>query len=331
MTSQRSLSITTYDRVKRLGDVLVAGGALAILSPVMLGTALLVRVKLGRNVLFRQERPGVDGQVFEILKFRTMLDPDPTRGLMSDAERMTPFGDRLRATSLDELPSLLNVLRGEMSLVGPRPLRTWYLDRYSHEQARRHEVLPGLTGLAQISGRNALSWDDRLDLDVHYVETRSLLVDLSILFGTIPKVFRREGISEEGQATRSDFFGPRRLGPYEIRPADEHSDGRLWDVLDRSTGTVLARCGIAPAANGAADVDIMVAPTAGEQDLIRRRAIEMLAGIGRELGLQQLRVATPPDGSVRSFDLSRSAAGGKVTEHDSSAVLTSSLERGRGA
>lgn len=331
MTPQRPLSAPSYERVKRCGDVLVAGGALAVLSPVMLGTALLVRLKLGRNVLFRQERPGADGRVFEILKFRTMLDPDPVRGLVTDAERMTPFGDRLRATSLDELPSLLNVLRGEMSLIGPRPLRTRYLDRYSHEQARRHEVLPGLTGLAQISGRNALSWDDSFDLDLQYVETRGALVDLSILLGTIPKVFRREGISEEGQATRSDFFGPRRLGVHEIRPAPEHSDGRRWDVVDCRTGSVLARCEIGLAGNRVADAEITVAPDTEDQDLIRRHAVEMLAGVARELGVEELRLTVWPGGPACSLDLSRSVAGGTCADLEPSAVLTSSQERGRDA
>lgn len=328
MALQRSPSMPTYDRVKRLGDALAAGVALGILAPLMVGTALLVRVKLGRNVLFRQERPGVGGEVFEILKFRTMLDPDPARGLVTDAQRMTPFGDRLRATSLDELPSLLNVLRGEMSLVGPRPLRTRYLDRYSREQARRHEVLPGLTGLAQISGRNALSWDDRFDLDLRYVETRGVIVDLTILLGTLPKVFRREGITEEGQATRSDFYGPRRLGAHEIRPADELSDSHRWEVLDRRTGTAVARCEIGPAENGTADVDVSIDPTAVGPDLIHHHTIEMLAGIGRELGLEKLRLAMPPNGEVHSLDLSRSAAAGAIAGHDLSTALTSIPGRG---
>lgn len=331
MSSTRSSSVIPYERLKRAGDGLVAGAALVVLSPVILGTALLVRVKLGRNVLFRQERPGVNGRVFEILKFRTMLDPDPARGLVTDAERMTPFGDRLRATSLDELPSLLNVLRGEMSLVGPRPLRTRYLDRYSREQSRRHEVPPGLTGLAQISGRNSLSWDDRFDLDLQYVDTRSAIVDLSILLGTIPKVFRREGITEEGQATRSDFFGPRRLGEHEIRPVVEHSEGRRWDVMDRRTGKALARCVIDPDGEGVADAAITVDPTVEDHVLIGLRAVEMLAGIGRELGLEELRLTTSPDGSFRRLDLSRSVAGGRVAEHAPSAGLTYSLERGRDA
>ncbi|ATG50310.1 hypothetical protein CFK38_01305 [Brachybacterium vulturis] len=327
MTLRWPLSTPSYAQVKRIADALAAGGALLVLSPVMLGTALLVRVKLGRNVLFRQDRPGADGQIFEILKFRTMLDADPANGLVTDADRTTPFGDRLRATSLDELPSLFNVLRGEMSLVGPRPLRTRYLDRYSLEQARRHEVRPGLTGLAQISGRNSLSWDDRFDLDLEYVETRSAMVDLMILLGTIPKVFRREGIVEDGQATCSDFFGPRRLGAYEIRPGDEHSDGRHWDVLNRSTGSVLARCEIDHAEGGAADAEITVDPEAEDQELLHHRTVEMLAGIGRELGLGELRLAMPPDGSVHSVCLSSSVALGTVVADDPSTVRTYSMER----
>lgn len=328
MSSARSSVNFPYERLKRAVDGLVAAAALIVLSPVILGTALLVRLKLGRHVLFRQERPGVNGRVFEILKFRTMFDPDPARGLVTDAERMTPFGDRLRATSLDELPSLLNVLRGEMSLVGPRPLRTRYLHRYSREQMRRHEVLPGLTGLAQISGRNALSWDDRFDLDLKYVESRSALVDLSNLLGTIPKVFRREGISEEGQATRSDFFGPRRLGVHEIRPSGGQAGGRRWDVVDRRTGAVRARCTIGLAESGYADADVVVDPAAVGQDLIRRRAIEMLAGIGRELGLEELRMSMPPDVSPRSLELSSSVAGGTITTADPSALITPSRRGG---
>lgn len=295
MPSSSPPPASVYDRVKRVGDALVAGGALLVLSPVVLGTALLVRVKLGRNVLFRQERPGLHGQLFTILKFRTMLDPDPDRGLMTNEERMTPFGDRLRATSLDELPGLINVLRGEMSLVGPRPLRTPYLERYSREQARRHEVLPGLTGLAQVSGRNALSWDDRFELDLRYVRTRSLSTDLGILLATVPKVFRREGIAEEGQATMSEFFGPRRIGVHEIRPVGEAGTGGPWEIVDRRSGGVVARCELDRVGAAGRAMRIEVDRGAAEPELIRHRAAEMLVGLARELDADTVHLAVAPE------------------------------------
>lgn len=191
-----------YELLKRVGDVVAAAAAILVLSPVMIATSIAVRVDLGSPVLCRQPRPGRRGEIFEIYKFRTMREPDPERGLVSDEQRLTKVGMVLRATSLDELPELLNVLRGDMSLVGPRPLRVRYLERYSQEQSRRHEVRPGITGLAQISGRNAVGWDDRLALDVEYVARRSLALDLRILLATVPKVLRSEGVSEEGASSR---------------------------------------------------------------------------------------------------------------------------------
>lgn len=196
-----------YDPLKRALDVLVAAiGGLAT-APLQLLVAILVRRQLGSPVLFRQERPGKDGQVFELVKFRTMLAPDPTRGLVDDADRMTRLGTFLRATSLDELPTLWNVLRGDMSLVGPRPLLVRYLERYTPEQRRRHEVRPGITGLAQVNGRNSLSWEEKFALDVEYVDRRSLALDLRILVVTASKVLRREGISDGETATMSEFLG----------------------------------------------------------------------------------------------------------------------------
>jgi sugar O-acyltransferase (sialic acid O-acetyltransferase NeuD family) len=170
-----------YDPVKRFIDVAVAAVLLVVTAPIQLVVALLVRSKLGRPVLFRQPRPGQDEHVFELAKFRTMRELDPARDLVTDADRLTPFGHLLRSTSLDELPTLWNVLKGDMSLVGPRPLLVRYLDRYTPEQRRRHEVRPGITGLAQVSGRNALSWEEKFALDVEYVEKRGLLLDLKIL------------------------------------------------------------------------------------------------------------------------------------------------------
>jgi len=167
-----------------------------------------VRRKLGRPVLFRQSRPGLHERSFEIRKFRTMTDDRDTDGnLLADSERLLPFGRFLRSTSLDELPELWNVLKGEMSLVGPRPLLMEYLDLYSEEQARRHEVRPGITGWAQVNGRNALTWEEKFDLDVWYVDNHSLWLDLKILILTIARVFKREGVSQEGHATMERFQG----------------------------------------------------------------------------------------------------------------------------
>jgi sugar transferase EpsL len=197
----------TYKRVKRFIDVTLSSLALLATSPVQLLVALAVRLRMGKPVLFKQTRPGLDGQPFEILKFRTMLQPDPDAGLLSDADRLTPLGRALRATSLDELPSLWNVLRGDMSVVGPRPLRMHYLPHYTARQSLRHRVRPGLTGLAQVEGRNSLPWEARLELDAQYVERMSLMLDLKIVARTIPMVLGRKGISAEGHATMSPFIG----------------------------------------------------------------------------------------------------------------------------
>lgn len=193
------------DRLKRVLDLTVSSLGLVITAPLQAVTAVVVLAAHGRPVLFRQARPGKDAKVFELVKFRTMRHADETR--VTDAERLTKVGRFLRATSLDELPTLWNVLRGDMSLVGPRPLLVAYLERYTPEQARRHEVRPGITGLAQVSGRNAISWDQRLALDVEYVDNHTLLGDLQILVRTLTSVLRREGISAEGQATMPVFTG----------------------------------------------------------------------------------------------------------------------------
>jgi len=192
---------------KRAMDLVIGVPALLLSLPVQACVALLVRAKLGSPVLFRQRRPGLHGTSFEMVKFRTMADPDPARGLVTDDERMTRLGAFLRSTSLDELPALVHVVRGEMSLVGPRPLLVRYLERYTPEQARRHEVRPGLTGLAQVEGRNDTTWDRRLALDVEYVETRSLALDLRILGRTVAAVLTRRGVSSEGTATMPEFLG----------------------------------------------------------------------------------------------------------------------------
>ena len=197
--------------LKRCLDVAVAAFLLLISAPFLVLVALLIAVTQGRPVLFRQLRPGLRARSFRLAKFRTMTEARDAAGRpLPDAERLTPLGRWLRATSLDELPTLWNVLCGEMSLVGPRPLLMRYLDRYTPEQARRHEVRPGVTGWAQVNGRNELSWEEKFELDVWYVDHRSFLLDLRILARTLLTVLRREGISAEGQATAEEFKGSAR-------------------------------------------------------------------------------------------------------------------------
>ena len=193
---------------KRLFDLVLTLPALVLLSPLMGVLAALIRLKLGSPILFRQERPGLHGQLFTLTKFRTMTgERDADGHLLPDDQRLTPFGQFLRRASLDELPTLFNVLRGEMSLVGPRPLMPQYLDRYTPEQARRHAVRPGITGWAQINGRNALSWEAKFELDVWYVDHLSPWLDVKIIALTVWKVLRREGISQDGHVTMPEFMG----------------------------------------------------------------------------------------------------------------------------
>lgn len=198
-----------YRRIgKRLLDVALSGAGLILLMPLIGALAVIVRTRLGTPVLFRQQRPGLHGRLFTIYKFRTMTDTRDAQGaLLPDAERLTKFGYFLRSTSFDELPELLNVFQGDMSVVGPRPLLTQYLQRYSPEQARRHEVRPGITGWAQVNGRNALSWEQKFALDVWYVDNLSFGLDLRVITLTIWKILKREGISEPGQATAQEFMG----------------------------------------------------------------------------------------------------------------------------
>ena len=196
------------DPVKRLLDIIITAAALVLLSPVLLLLAWQIRRKLGTPVLFRQVRPGRGGISFVMYKFRTMRDAEDENGRpLPDAERLTPFGRKLRAASLDELPELWNVLKGDMSLVGPRPLLMEYLPLYNAEQRRRHLVRPGITGWAQVNGRNAILWPEKFRLDVWYVENRSLLLDIKILFLTVKKVLDRSGINSEGEATAAKFTG----------------------------------------------------------------------------------------------------------------------------
>lgn len=200
-----------YDKyIKRLLDVVLSGIALIILSPVLLVTAILVRTKLGSPVLFRQERPGKDERIFKLCKFRTMTDARDENGeLLPDEVRLTKFGRFLRSTSIDELPELWNILKGDMSIVGPRPLLVRYLPRYNAEQRRRHSVRPGLTGHAQANGRNALSWEEKFSLDVYYVDHISFILDAKTILLTVKNVLKREGISSETSATMEEFMGTK--------------------------------------------------------------------------------------------------------------------------
>jgi len=196
--------------LKRLFDILLSLSALLCLAPVMIITALLIAAKLGRPVIFKQKRPGIRGEIFEMYKFRSMTDDKDDNGvLLPDDQRLPKFGKLLRSSSLDELPELLNILKGDMSLVGPRPLLVEYLPLYNNEQAKRHNVKPGITGWAQVNGRNAIGWEEKFKLDVWYVENQSFLLDIKILILTVLKVFKREGISQGGQATAEKFRGTK--------------------------------------------------------------------------------------------------------------------------
>ena len=195
-------------KLKRLFDLSVGAVALVLMSPLILLVGLLVATFLGRPILFRQQRPGLNGKLFTLFKFRTMNEPVGSSAKpVPDSERVTPFGRLLRSTSLDELPELINVVRGEMSIVGPRPLLVRYLERYSPFQMRRHEVLPGITGWAQVNGRNAVSWDNKFAMDVWYVDHQSLWLDLKILVLTVCRIVKRDGIDQPGLVGSSEFMG----------------------------------------------------------------------------------------------------------------------------
>jgi UDP-galactose phosphate transferase len=194
--------------IKRFMDFLIAALSIIIFSPLLIILAVLVRVKLGGPVIFKQERPGLNGKVFKLYKFRTMTDAKDENGnLLDDEYRLTSFGKKLRSTSLDELPELYNILKGDMSIVGPRPLLVKYLPLYNDEQKRRHDVRPGLTGLAQVSGRNAITWTEKFNKDIEYVDNVSLGLDISIFFKTIYCVLKKEGINSDSAATMEDFTG----------------------------------------------------------------------------------------------------------------------------
>ena len=194
--------------IKRPQDFLCALAAIIVLSPIMLITAILVRTKLGSPIIFKQERPGLNGKIFTLYKFRTMTDKKDENGnLLPDEIRLTNFGKKLRSTSLDELPELFNILNGDMAVVGPRPLLVRYLPRYNAHQARRHEVRPGFTGYAQVNGRNSITWEDKFDKDVYYVDHVTFLGDWKIIFQTVSTVLKREGISSDTSATMEEFMG----------------------------------------------------------------------------------------------------------------------------
>ena len=204
--NQKSLFYVTY--VKRFFDIILSLLLIVCLSPLLLVLSVLIRFKLGSPVIFRQERPGKNGQVFGLMKFRSMTEERDENGeLKPDADRLTPFGKKLRATSLDELPEFFNILKGDMSFVGPRPLLVRYLDRYSEVEMHRHDVLPGLTGLAQVNGRNAITWEKKFEYDLDYVRKVSFLLDVKIVLMTVLKVVKKEGISSETNATMEEFFG----------------------------------------------------------------------------------------------------------------------------
>lgn len=194
--------------IKRLFDIILSLVLIVVLSPLLFLIYVSALIKLGSPALFRQERPGLNGKIFTMYKFRSMTDKrDENGNLLNDSERLTGFGKLLRKTSLDELPELFNILKGDMSFVGPRPLLVKYLDRYTPEQARRHEVKPGLTGWAQVNGRNAISWEEKFKLDVWYVDNWSLMLDCRIIWMTIKKVLKREGVSPDGKTTMEEFLG----------------------------------------------------------------------------------------------------------------------------
>ena len=194
--------------IKRLLDIIISLCGIIVLSPVYLILGVLVRVKLGTPVIFKQDRPGKDEKVFQLYKFRSMTDErDKNGNLLPDEVRLTPFGKKLRSTSLDELPELFNILKGDMSLIGPRPLLVRYLPRYNESQRHRHDVRPGLTGLAQINGRNAITWEKKFEYDVEYVNKLSFALDVRIFMGTVRAVLKREGISGETSATMEEFMG----------------------------------------------------------------------------------------------------------------------------
>ncbi|PFG30669.1 GNAT family N-acetyltransferase [Paramicrobacterium agarici] len=328
--------LASYHFGKRVIDVLASGFGLVILSPVFVAVAVSVALILGRPVLFAQVRPGMNARTFTLYKFRTMRNIDPSHGWVTNEQRITRFGHFLRSTSLDELPSLWNILRGEMSLVGPRPLRVSYLPRYSSEQQRRHEVRPGLTGLAQVRGRNAMGWDETLKLDVEYVDRQSVKLDMSILIETVRTVVRRDGITEQGQSTRSEFLGPRSTRRVElVQLSIEHLATRVqwlndpvvragasvsfiadlaametwfdsvredparydWVGIHRQDRSLVSMCGLQRVEAGHFTLYIYVDPSRHGQG-IGRDTMQLMIARARELGAKRLTLETRVDNAA---------------------------------
>ncbi|MBT2495020.1 GNAT family N-acetyltransferase [Microbacterium sp. ISL-59] len=324
--------VRPYDVVKRGLDAAAAAVGLVVLGPVLLVAYVVVTLALGHPAIFKQQRPGRHGVPFTLLKFRSMRSIDAARGRVSNEERMTRFGRVLRATSIDEIPSLWNIFVGDMSFVGPRPLRLAYLERYSAEQQRRHSMRPGLTGLAQVSGRNALTWDDRLRLDQEYVEQRSLLLDARILFLTAKAVITPRDVAAEGQATMSEFFGPESTSRLSLAPlAEEHLETRVswlnddrvragisisfaadidstvrWFASTRSSsdrwdwvgvtpaGVSVSMCGLLRVEESTASLYIYVDPDQHKNGF-GRDTMSILIANARRLGFDRLELETPAD------------------------------------
>lgn len=283
-----------YHTVKRMLDFVGALLALLVLSPIFAVVAVLVLVFLGSPVFFTQQRVTKGERVFRLWKFRTMLNADPARGLITDAQRLTRFGRLLRSSSLDELPSLWNILCGEMSFIGPRPLPTRYLQHYSPEQRRRHLVRGGLSGLAQVSGRNRIHWDDRFDLDTEYVDSVSLSVDLRIVFRTIGIVLRADGISQDGEATADNFGGTLKS---DLLVFDEDGCGeqkRSWSVRT-TAGDVVGRCDISQSGADAAVILFEAHPDAENDEEVRREVIRLVTNRARATEATFAAWVLPPD------------------------------------
>ncbi|MFJ4044400.1 GNAT family N-acetyltransferase [Microbacterium sp. NPDC089987] len=356
-----------YDVLKRALDFVGAALSLIVLSPALIITYSIVFVALGRPCIFAQQRPGRNGRPFRLLKFRTMRPFDAAKGWVSNADRMTRVGGLLRATSLDELPSIWNILRGDMSFVGPRPLRMSYLSRYSSDQARRHSVRPGLTGLAQVRGRNALAWDDRLQLDQEYVAKRSFALDAWILLATIRTVLVRSGISDGEDATMSEFFGPERTN--RVRLVDLEADhlatrvawltddrvrrgisisfqpelSRMrewfsgvaedayrsdWVGLDITTNQPVSMCGLLHSASGAASLYIYVDPDSHGRGY-GRETMTLLISRARRAGVTLLELETPASNlAAQRMYLSLGFTVAARTEGDRKLIMTMPISSG---
>ncbi|MCU4295655.1 sugar transferase [Brevibacterium permense] len=269
-----------YHIAKRMLDIIAALLALVVLSPIFIVVAVLVVALLGSPIFFTQQRVTKGEKVFRLWKFRTMLNTDPARGLVTDAQRMTRFGRLLRSSSLDELPSLWNILHGEMSFIGPRPLPTHYLPHYSPQQRRRHLVRAGLSGSAQVSGRNHVHWDDRFDLDVDYVDTVSLALDLRIIIRTIGIVLRADGISQDGEATADNFGGTLKSDLLVFDDEVRSERTRSWSV--RSTaGHEVGHCDISAAGDDTVVIRFDAHPEAENDEKVRREVIRLVTNRAR--------------------------------------------------